>query len=181
MVEEMYKEEFIDADLNSKLSAENALDEGGELQRTGNNVDPDQVQDPKEKMRGPTGRIAVRSGSFHEGNTRDSGMPKLQGDHSQRSLYNMDETVRGNQNGDRNLMANPAIYDISEFGNFAGGHQVSLSLELRHCESDGFSTPGGSHVRGNDDAAASLDYHCVDTGQQQCRFSNSHLLHDFVV
>ncbi|XP_015884961.3 BEL1-like homeodomain protein 7 [Ziziphus jujuba] len=183
MVEEMYKEEFTDAELNSKLLAENALNEARESQRTGTNIDMDQVQDRKAELSGPTGRIAVQNDSFHEGNTRDSGMPKLQGDHSQKNLYNMDETFRISQNGDRNLMANPATYDVSELGNFAVGNQVSLSLELRHCESDGFSTSGGSHVRGNDAAAAtaSLDYHCVDAGQQQCRFSNPHLLHDFVV
>lgn len=166
MVEEMYKEEFSDSELNSKLS-ESTLNEQRELQRSvADSVDPGQVQDPKAE-------------SFHEGsNLRDSGMTQLQGD--QRSFY-MAETVGSNQNGDRNLMvATSATYDIpSQFGSFAVGNQVSLSLELRHCESDGFSkSGGGSLARGND---AAVDYHCVDPGQQQCRFSNPHLLHDFVV
>ncbi|KAF3447297.1 hypothetical protein FNV43_RR12480 [Rhamnella rubrinervis] len=170
MVEEMYKEEFSDSELNSKLS-ENTLNEQSELQRSAaDSVDPGQVQD-------------LKAESFHEGNNiRDSGMTRLQGD--QMSFY-MDEAVRRNQNGDRNpMVVTSAAYDMPpEFGSFAVGSQVSLSLELRHCESDGFSTSGvGSHIRGNDAAAAAtLDYHCVDPGQQQCRFSNPHLLHDFVV
>lgn len=167
MVEEMYKEEFSDSELNSKLS-ENTHNEQRELQRSAvDSVDHGQVQD-------------LKAESFHEDNNiRDSGMTQLQGD--QRSFY-MGEAVRSN---DRNLMvASSTTYDMPpEFGSFVVGNQVSLSLELRHCENDGFSTSGGgSHIRGNDAAAAAtLDYHCVDPGQQQCRFSNPHLLHDFVV
>lgn len=65
---------------------------------------------------------------------------------------------------------------------------ISLALELRNCESDGFGiVDDAMHKRRNQTLASSpetdlLDYHFTDSGKQQhSRFSNPHLMHEFVV
>ncbi|KAL5557967.1 hypothetical protein UlMin_034178 [Ulmus minor] len=178
MVEEMYKEEFSDSEMNSKLSPENAA----KLSSSEDKREEDQFLDNNFQT------------SLHQDNNLTNSdqimITKLQGEQKlnmeEHGAY-LNESVRTNQNDDRrSLMSNSAgTYDISELGNILVRNQVSLALELRHCESDGF----GSHLRGNDSvvAAASLDYHGVEPEeqqqqqQQQSRFSNPHLLHDFVV
>ncbi|XP_027353845.1 BEL1-like homeodomain protein 7 isoform X2 [Abrus precatorius] len=163
MVEEMYKEEFGDSEMNCNLSSEN---NGKELER----------------------------GVHVENGVMDSGTRKLQGNQNQRLGMNHSSSnlyVATNQNGDGSLMgsstAAAATYDLSELGNFTVGGHVSLALELRNCESDGFAMSDDAiHKRRNQTLASSpdadlLDYHFTDSGKQQHRFGNPHLLHEFVV
>lgn len=196
MIEEMYKEEFGDSDMKSKL--DNALREQKEpsaskdrredlqnstMTRTSDSVNAGKVHSSNcnhtfSADNNAKEKISIHS-SFHDDNIMDSGISKFLPYMDGHSFY-LDETFCTNQNGDRSLMATAASYDIAQFDGFAGGSQVSLALKLQNCDSDGFSVPGGSNVRGND-AADSLDYHCLDPGQQDNRYNKHHLLHDFVV
>lgn len=122
----------------------------------------------------------------------DSGTGKLQGDQNQQRLgmnnNNNFYSISTNQN-DGGLMgcSTHATYDLSELGNFTVGSHVSLALELRNCESDGFAMSDDAIRKRRNQALASspetdlLDYHFTDSGKQQHRFGNPHLLHEFVV
>jgi len=202
MVEEIHKEEFGESEMNSKSSPrENSLaseDRGEELQdsvisTTADSVHLGQAHDsksvhiPNVEINGQTSRIVFGS-SAHRDNVLGSGIMKLQGDQRPKvddhNLYS-DEIILP-QHGGGSLMAAAATYDMSELGNFVDGSQVSLALELRHCESDGFPMSGGANSRGNDTVTnsagpESLDFQCMDRGKQHHRFNNSHMLHDFVV
>ncbi|GAU34937.1 hypothetical protein TSUD_312680 [Trifolium subterraneum] len=86
-----------------------------------------------------------------------------------------------------------ATYDLSELcGGHHQQHNVSLALELRNCESDVLAISDDTiHKRHNNQILASssssqistdlLEYHFTDSGKQQHRFGNTHLLHEFVV
>lgn len=163
MVEEMYKEEFSEMEMMNN-SKEGGIDSSSE--------------DRREELNNPvqTQNRRLREESF----VTDSETTKSPVDNH--GIYLDDDAV---------VRTNQASYDdISELSSIVvrnnnnnNNRHVSLALELRHCESEGFSTLGGSHIRGDDEsAAASLDYHCTETEQQERRrFSNPHLLHDFVV
>lgn len=163
MIEEMYKEEFGE-DMDSKSSPENRLKEARVEFSS-----EDRRDELQESLMSATAD-SVEPGQLHDSK---SGITKLQ-DHGQRS--NADDRglyMDANENA-------IATYDMSGLGN-AIGSEVSLALELRHCEEhDEFPAPNGSEVRGND-PEASLDCYYGDPGQQEYRFGNSHLLHDFVV
>ncbi|XP_050267562.1 BEL1-like homeodomain protein 7 isoform X1 [Quercus robur] len=210
MVEEMYKEEFAESEMNSKSSPESALnvprdnslaseDRGEELQDSvisttadsvhlGQAYDSKSVHIPNVEINGQSARIGFES-STHRDNVLGSGIMKLQGNQRPKvddhNLYS-DEIILPQQNGGGSLMAAAATYDMSELGSFVDGSQVSLALELRHCENDGFPMSGGANLRGNDTVTSSagpesLDFQCMDLGKQHHRFNNPHMLHDFVV
>lgn len=193
MVEEMYKEEFGRSEMNSKSSLENASqtprDNFQAFEDTG-----EEMQDSKSVYISPveinrqTATIGLESGARRDISC-ETDITKLQGDQKpnmdDHSLYS-DEIMAPHQSGGGNLMAAAATYDMSDLGSFVDGSQVSLALELRHCEKDGFPTSGGTNSRGNNAATSSaepdsLDFQCVDLGKQHPRFDNSHMLHDFVV
>lgn len=185
MIEEIYKEEFGDSEMKSKL--ESALREP----KDDPSASEDKIQDLQNNLMTGTAD-SVNAGQvsnskcnhpFNADNIMDSGISKLRRDQRPNvddPNFYQDDTVCTSQNGDRSVMATAAAYDIQQFDNFAVGNQVSLALKLQHCENDGFSMLGGSNVRGTD-TSASLDYHCLDAGQQESRYNNQHLLHDFVV
>lgn len=163
MVEEMYKEEFNDLEMNSK---EAGVDSSSEDRRE-ELLNPLQTQNHRR----------LREGN----NVTESETTKPPGENH--GVYLDDETVRTNQASYDDISELSSIVVRGNNNNNNNNRHVSLALELRHCESDGFSTLGGSHMRGDESAqAASLDYHCLETEQQERRrFSNPHLLHDFVV
>ncbi|XP_062025036.1 BEL1-like homeodomain protein 3 [Rosa rugosa] len=150
MIEEMYKEEFGE-EMDSKSSPENVLKEA--------RVEFSASEDRRDELR--ESLISTTADSIEPGQLHDSksGITKLQ-DHGQRP--NADDRsvyLDANENA-------VATYDMSGLGN-AVGSEVSLALELRHCEEhDGFPAPNGSEVRGND-PEASLDCYYGDPGQQQ--------------
>lgn len=134
MIEEMYKEEFGDLDMDSKSSPENVLKEEARAEFS---ASEDRKEELQESM------ISATADSNEPGQVQKSG----------HSL---------NHNA-------VATYDMSGLDQFAvGSNEVSLALNLRHCEEhDGFPSSTGSHVRVHDDAAASLDCHYEDPEQQQ--------------
>ncbi|ESW08624.1 hypothetical protein PHAVU_009G060400 [Phaseolus vulgaris] len=191
MVEEMYNEEFGDFEMNCNLSSENTVKgKRDDVQESDSNlvtVDNAQPQPLAELDRGVNAENMV----MH------SGTEKLQGDQNLRlgmnninsSSNNNLHSISTNPNGGYGSLigSSHATYDLSELGNFTVGGHVSLALELRNCESDGFSmSEDAIHKRGNQTLASSpetdlLDYHFTDSGKQQHRFGNPHLLHEFVV
>ncbi|XP_061350793.1 BEL1-like homeodomain protein 7 [Gastrolobium bilobum] len=198
MVEEMYKEEFGESEMNCNLSSENMIigkrddvqasdnkwEESQENLITVDSVQPGQLHGLKSEHASSTTELDRE-------NVTDSGTRKLQG--NQRFSMNNDlyssEPMPNNQNGDGSLImtSTPVTYDISELGNITVGGHVSLALELRNCESDGFTMSDDAiHKRRNQTLASSpetdlLDYHFTDSGKQQHRIGNPHLLHEFVV
>ncbi|KAJ1408016.1 POX domain [Sesbania bispinosa] len=208
MVEEMYKEEFGDSELSSNLLSENTpkaaredvqvsdnkREESQDKLLTVDSVQQGQLHGLKLDHASSTSELdrGIQS-SDHGTNVMDSRIGKLQGD----QRFNMNNNNNSpyssapmpiNHNGDGCLMAStPATYDLSELGNFTVGGHVSLALELRNSESDGFGVSNDDiHKRRNQTLASSpdndlLDYHFTDPGKQQHKFGNPHLLHEFVV
>lgn len=195
MVEEMYKEEFGDSEMTScNLSSEstpqaprdNKGEESQDNVKAANNVQRGQLHEFKLDHGSATG-----FDNAHGGAIMHSGIMKLQqGDqrpNMNNTLYSTGP-MPANHNGDGCLMPSaPASYDFSELGSFPVGGHVSLALELRNCETEEFS---GSDNRFNKQRHQTLDsspednlidYHFTDSGKQQNRFSNPHLLHEFVV
>uniref|UniRef100_A0A803NN69 Homeobox domain-containing protein n=1 Tax=Cannabis sativa TaxID=3483 RepID=A0A803NN69_CANSA len=118
----------------------------------------------------------------HETNVTDSETTKSPVDNNAGFYLEEDEAVRtsttANTTTNQNHQNQASYDDISELSSIVvrNDRHVSLALELRHCESEGFSTLGGSHnMRGDDESAsqASLDYHCLETEQQERRRQRS--------
>lgn len=199
MVEEMYKEEAGDAEMDSNSSSEvspkpangeiKAYEERGEnlRQRTtstandqytaGECVEQKFDHSCDEEMMGPGTYLNFQNVTPVE----------------TRSHY--ETIVQSNESGGRFITDADAAYHMSESARFGNGSSVSLTLGLQHCE-DGSSVPMplGSHhshvtVKGNAvygaPATSSVgpdgaDFDCMDTGNRQQRFGSPHLLHDFV-
>ncbi|KAF5455860.1 hypothetical protein F2P56_025394 [Juglans regia] len=202
MVEEIYKEEFGESELNSQSSPENASkpprDHSGEFEERREELQDRVIptiddgvhtgQAHESNVNGKTARPGFGS-SAHRDNISGSGTIRVLGDQrpnvDDHSLY-PDETIPHRQVGGGSLMASAATFDMLELGSFIDGSQVSLVLELRHCERDGFPISGGTDLRGNDTITSSaepdsLDIQCPDPGKQHHRFHNSHMVYDFVV
>ncbi|KAH1212006.1 BEL1-like homeodomain protein 10 [Glycine max] len=196
MVEEMYKEEFGDSEMSSNLlSSENTLKAPrDDVQASDNkreeshdnliNVD-DSVQHHGLKLDHASELDRGIQSSDHGENAMDPRIGKLQGD----QRFNMNNSNNNSPYyGDGCVMAStPATYDLPELGNIAVDGHVSLALELRNCESQGFGVSNDDmHKRHKKTLASSpetdlLDYHFTDPGKQQNKFGNPHLLHEFVV
>lgn len=191
MVEEMYKEEFGDSEMSSNLlSSENTplkddvqVSDNKREESQDNLVTLDSVQHHGMKLDHSSELDRGIQSSDHGENVMDPRIGKLLGD--QRFNMNNNDSP---YYGDGCLMdSTPATYDLSELGNIAAGGHVSLALELRNCESDGFGTSNDNmHKRHKKTLASSpeadlLEYHFTDSGKQQNKFGNPHLLHEFVV
>ncbi|GAV72114.1 Homeobox_KN domain-containing protein/POX domain-containing protein [Cephalotus follicularis] len=214
MVEDMYKEEFAGAEMDSNSSSDNAAkanrddmktseDRGEDLQQSGSStatercsasqlMDSESDHVPDVEMAGSTAGTSFLNGKGREAET-EYGLLKLREEQRPSmedcsSLY-PDAMVHSDGGNDR-FMAAAAAYHMSELGRFGSGSGVSLTLGLQHCE--GGNLHGNDHsfvaIRGDDIYNASTasvgaetaDYECVNPGNQQHRFSSSHLLHDFV-
>ncbi|KAG2698526.1 hypothetical protein I3843_07G154000 [Carya illinoinensis] len=202
MVEEMYKEEFGESELNSQSSPEHASkaprDHSGEFEERREELQDSVIlttadgvqhrQAHESNVNGKTARPGFGS-SAHRDNISGSGTIRVQGDQrpnvDDHSLY-PDEIIPHRQVGGGSLMGTASTFDMLELGSFVDGSQVSLALELRHCERDGFPMSGGTNLRGNDTITSSaepdsLDIQCLDPVKQHHRFDNSHMVYDFVV
>ncbi|WVY89221.1 hypothetical protein V8G54_034735 [Vigna mungo] len=195
MVEEIYKEEFGDSEMSSNiLSSENTLkaprddvqspdSKREESQDNIITVDESDIQHHGLKLDHDSELDRGIRGSDHGKNGLDPRIGRLQGD----QRFNINNS-NSSYYGEGCIIASaPATYDLSELGNIGVGGQVSLALELRNCDSEGF---GGSnddmHRRRKKTLASSseadlIDYHFTDQEKQQNKFGNPHLLHEFVV
>ncbi|CAK8569662.1 unnamed protein product [Lathyrus sativus] len=213
MVEEMYKEEFGESETSSNLLSENTpkvprdedlrvwddkRDESHEKLIT---IDSVQQQGQIAGLKLDHASSSTTAGTElergiqsndHWTNVMDSRIGKMQADQQRFNMNNSpysNAPISINQNGDNCIMdSTPATYDdLSELSNFAVGGHVSLALELRNSESDGFGLSNDDvNKRRNQTLASSpdndlLDYHFTDNGKQQHKFGNPHLLHEFVV
>ncbi|XP_022769069.1 BEL1-like homeodomain protein 3 [Durio zibethinus] len=211
MIEEMYKEEFGEMNSHFKSSLENAVkatrenssaseDKGEELQESmtskaadADNVQPGQVQHtqldhiPDVELSRPIARSMFQNIAI--GDTGSPTRMKLQvGQMNNMESNNPypDAGIQSSQHGHGTLMAGDAMYDLTELSGFSVGGQVSLALGLRHHENNVFPMSGETNIRGNNKVASSVgpetvDFHCMEPGNQQDRFGNPHILHDFVV
>ena len=211
MIEEMHKEEFGEMDSNFKSSLENAAkatkenssaskDRGEELQESmtskvadADNVQPGQVQHmkpnhiPGVELHRPIARSMFQNIAI--GDTVSATGMKLQVDQMSNMESNNpypDTVIPSSQHGHGTLMAGDAMYDLTELSGFSVGGQVSLALGLRHHENNIFPMSGETNMRGNNKVASSVepetvDFHCMEPGNQQDKFGNPHIFHDFVV
>ncbi|KAB5561357.1 hypothetical protein DKX38_006314 [Salix brachista] len=180
MVEEMYKEELGDAEMDSNSSSENAAkatkgdmgtseDRVEEFQQSASSTATErctagQLMDPKSdhvpdmKMEGSTTRSNFQNGTRGEAFT-EYGLLKLREDQRPSmddfSLFS-DAMVHSEGGGDRFIAAAAAAYQMSEVGRFGNGSGVSLTLGLQHCEGGNLPMSGTTHhgfvsMRGDDD------------------------------
>ncbi|KNA08848.1 hypothetical protein SOVF_159000 [Spinacia oleracea] len=182
MVEEMYKEEFGEAELmNSRCSPENtpklarekswgSEDRREEMQESSTSIAHD-AHDSKVNVNQGIGALGNGNDShgFYSNNGTLSSPDPNGGGHG-----------HGHGHGHSHLMVNPAAYQISEMGSFSVDNQVSLALGLRHREGD-VTFRGNTTTEANMGVATS-DYNpYLEQVNQQHRFGNpSHILNDFV-
>uniref|UniRef100_A0A5B6ZSL1 Putative BEL1-like homeodomain protein 3 n=1 Tax=Davidia involucrata TaxID=16924 RepID=A0A5B6ZSL1_DAVIN len=180
MVEEMYKEEIGDAEMDSNSSSEVALkatkgdinaseDKGEDLLQsatsaatelcsTGQFLDSKSNYVPEAEMVGPNDDASFQNGIHGETET-EYGVVKSRVE--QRSSVD-DCSLFQSNGGSESFMAAAAAYHVSELGRFGSGNGVSLTLGLQHCEGGGLPLSVGAHhsfvtMRGDDvyNAAAS--------------------------
>lgn len=207
MVEEMYKEEAGDAEMDSNSSSENApqtkkgdkriSEDGGEdMQPSASSTSTDrcstgQFMDSKSdhydvEMAGSTGSASFQNGTRREAEAEYGLVKPRQG-----QRHGMDESSffsDGMVQSDRSSERFMAAYHMPELGRFGSGSGVSLTLGLQHCDGGNIPISSGtphSFVAMRDDdlynaAASSVGSETADFDQQH-RFSSSHLLRDFVV
>ncbi|XP_022727330.1 BEL1-like homeodomain protein 6 isoform X2 [Durio zibethinus] len=174
MVEEMYKEEFADAEMDSNSSSENAVkatkgdtrtseDRGEDLQQSGSSsaverCSTGQLMDSKSDcvpdvdMAGSTTGVGLQTVTHGEAET-EYVLLKLR--EQQRS--NVDDSnlfpdaIAHPDGGSARFMAAAAAYHMSELGRFGSGSGsgsgsgVSLTLGLQHCEGGSIPMSGGVH------------------------------------
>jgi hypothetical protein len=200
MVEEMYKEEFADAELDSISSSENGVNttkgdmeilEGRreDLQHIGSSFGADGAlidskSDPvlDVEMAGSTN---LTNG---ESETGFGFLNRRPGIEDSSSFFPEAMVHSDAGNNDNRFMA--TAYHMSELGRFGSGSGVSLTLGLQHSEGGNlngnhhnFVTMRGDDIYNNNPAASSetAEFECINPGnRQQHRFSSAHLLHDFV-
>lgn len=207
MVEEMYKEEAGDTEMDSNSSSDVITKATNRDSKIGEDVQNSATS---------TATMKCSTGQFSASNTSHVPDVEMVGP-STESVFNIlncrenethykvgisREDQRPNVN-EYNIfpgtMVQPnerfmATYSISELERFENRSGVSLTLGLQHCE-DGSSIPMsvGTHhnfasMRGDDvyDPSATqvgtetVEFDCMDSGNREHRFGSSHLLHDFV-
>ncbi|KAL2892748.1 BEL1-like homeodomain protein 3 [Bienertia sinuspersici] len=184
MVEEMYKEEFGDADiLNSRSSPENtpnlarekswgSEDRREEMQESSTSITQDAHDTKVNVNQGVSVGVAALGHNENHGFFSNNGSG---------TLPSNDPNGIGPGPGHPHLMvANAANYQMSELGNFSVDNQVSLALGLRHREGD--VTFRGNATTEATMGVATSDYNpYLEQVNQQHRFGNpSHILNGFV-
>lgn len=199
MVEEMYKEEIGDAEMDSNSSSENATKQRDEIKASEDMEELQSMKSAAEKC--PTSQFSNSKRSEHIPDVEMAGTAHaFQNGASEDSNYGSMKLrdLRSNED-DCSLLQDALIqpdgtgrfvaYQMGELGRFGNGG-VSLTLGLQHCDG-GIPVSGGQQnfvtVRGGEemysaasDGAETEDYDCMDLGNRRHRFSSTHLLHDFV-
>ncbi|KAF7126767.1 hypothetical protein RHSIM_Rhsim11G0180900 [Rhododendron simsii] len=195
MVEEMYKEETGDAEMDSNSSSE------GEPKATKGDITAceDRNEDFKQSA---TSVPTERHGTGQYLDSKHNLIPHVEmvGTETEYGVLRS----KGEQRlclDDSNLFPNTIVqsdggsgrFMISELGSFGNGNGVSLTLGLQHREGDGFPMTVDTHhgfvtMRGDEvynTAPSSVgpqttDFDCMDSGNRSQRFGSSHMFHDFV-
>ncbi|GMH13905.1 hypothetical protein Nepgr_015746 [Nepenthes gracilis] len=183
MVEEMYKEEFGDAYMNSTSSPENAHKAAGEKSW------PSEDQ-REELLESETSMTAddQQSAQHHDSRTdascnremngsKERGEPQISAHGDAAKNYGFIRLPNGekygsispDQNGEGSLMFATGAYPVPELASFTIDNPVSLALGLHNGTMEA-STVG----------AGTSEYPYLDPVNQQHRFGTSHLLNDFV-
>lgn len=193
MVEEMYKEEFADIEMDSNSSSDNLAKaaKGDLLASEDKEEDFQQSGSSNATERCSAGQLTVSkqdhipdvdmAGSSFQSRTQEPeteyGLMKLRED--QRSGVNdtnlfPDGMVHTDGGNERFMAAAAAAYHMSEMGRFGGGSGVSLTLGLQHCEGGGnLPMSGGAHhsfvsLRGDDIYNAAVSSVGTDTAEFEC-------------
>ncbi|XP_044508179.1 LOW QUALITY PROTEIN: BEL1-like homeodomain protein 7 [Mangifera indica] len=193
MVEEMYKEEFSGAEMDSNSSSENAAkankgdtmtseDREEDLQRSGSSTATErcstgQMTDSKSNQ---VLDVETAGASFHNGACggaeTEYGLLKLRDEQrsnvDESSLF-QDPMVHSDGGNNRYMAAAAAAYHMSELGRFGSGSGVSLTLGLQHCEGGNLPISGGTHqsfiaMRGDDIYNAAASSVGTETADYEC-------------
>ncbi|KAK9713891.1 hypothetical protein RND81_06G057600 [Saponaria officinalis] len=183
MVEEMYKEEFGDAEINCsednntlKLAREKSWgseDRRDEMLESSTSMVHDAHDSKANINHNPemNGHSSSNSG-LHINTLENNGL--------NHGFYN-NGTISTDLNGGGHLMIASGAYPMSELGNFRVDNQVSLALGLRQREGDNIPP-----FRGNTNAETTMEVgmseypYMEQVNQQHNRFGNPHILNDFV-
>ncbi|KAK4836005.1 hypothetical protein QYF36_017321 [Acer negundo] len=176
MVEDMYKEEFAEVEMDSNSSSENAVKASKGDMMTSENKEEDFQQSGSSTAteRCSAGQLTVSKpdhgpdvemagASFQNSRTHgeaetEYGLMKLREEQrpgvDECNIY-QDAMVHTDGGNDRFMAAAAAAYHMSEMGRFRGGSGVSLTLGLQHCEGGNLPMSGGNHhsfvdMRGDD-------------------------------
>ncbi|XP_028765740.1 BEL1-like homeodomain protein 7, partial [Neltuma alba] len=174
MIEEMYKEEIGDADLNSSSSTEEASKVG----KSDVKISEDGCDDLQQSQRS----IADKNSNVGLGQTKDLGSDKQTEEHQRLSFDDcsvfQDNTDVQTNEGNAGFVAVAPACQMSELGRFQSGNGVSLTLGLQHCEVGDFMSGESRHsfVVMREDGTigaqtSELDY--VAAGNQHRRFTAS--------
>ncbi|KAK6115299.1 hypothetical protein DH2020_007568 [Rehmannia glutinosa] len=175
MIEEMYKEEFADAETELKSSPEHAT--------TTQETPPfdNRAEEFQATLISPS---ADDNHRFQSNESRPDAVSNAEID-ACRGLTYANEVFQGNKVnfGNSNFFDIKASQKKSAEGKM--GNQVSLALGLQQGEKDFKATADEIQSNGNDAASSSmvldkLEYYYVDPVNNQNRYANTHLLSDFV-
>lgn len=190
MVEEMYKEEAGDAEMESNSSSE---------------FTPKNIKGDKKVSydKGEDNHQSTAASAFESKSSNQPHDVEMVGTSNNSDFQNM-MVQSSSRAGHERLMA--AAYQMPTRFEIGNGGGVSLTLGLQHCE-DGSLPPmaslgshhhgfvdirgGGGGVDGGDSGVyeagggssvepETVDFDCVDSGNRQQKFGSSNLLHDFV-
>ncbi|TYJ03669.1 hypothetical protein E1A91_A12G043800v1 [Gossypium mustelinum] len=169
MVEEMYKEEFADAEMDSNSSSENVVkatkgdtrtseDRGEDVQQSESSLaiersDTRQLVDSKPNpvpslvdMEGPVTGAGFQYFTRGEAETEHMLLKLREEQRPNIDDSNLFPNAISHPDGDSDrIMAVAAAYQMSGFGNFGNRSSVSLTLGLQHCEGGNIPISGGGH------------------------------------
>ncbi|KAE8667399.1 BEL1-like homeodomain protein 7 [Hibiscus syriacus] len=163
MVEEMHKEEFADAEMDSNSSSDNAVkatkgdtmtseDRGEDLQQSGSSsaierCSNGQLMDLKSNnvdISGSTTEAGFLKVIYGEAETEYVLQKLKEEQRLTMGISNIPDSSVHLDGGSHRFMAATA-YNVSELGRFDSGNGVSLTLGLQHYEDGSISMPGGSN------------------------------------
>ncbi|MCL7045908.1 hypothetical protein MKW94_007699 [Papaver nudicaule] len=192
MVEEMYKEEICDPDVEANSSLDNAIKAATNELRVPDGRGEVLLQNTESTA---TERCQIRSHFEESSNLAPDGNISglAAGTNADECNLLKDKIIQsGGSAGGRFLTAETG-YQIAELGRLRSGGGVSLTLGLQHCDDSGILPISGRthhnfiNMRRDDlytpDVSSlgpdTSNYDCSDTGYQHNRFG-SNILHDFV-
>lgn len=205
MIEDMYKEEIGDSEMDSNSSSDNTpkaaslrikdSDEMGEAYQKNVNCPPteishvDQFHESNTDITNKT-EISRHASSdcFQEGHGQIEydGMKFVgeQGSHLVNFRFSQDALVQSDENADGRFSTASTAYQMAELEMFGGQGGISLSLGLQHLDSNNSYVAMQDHDMYNALASSAEPnnehMNAMDPDNQQYRFGASHSLHDFV-